>query len=96
MPAGIYIYTQDIYIYITRYIYIHKRQRKAEVTENQRERERDSKTKTNKKEEWFHFYIKYRVKNIAKGLPPCTKKWKPVQNIKHLCYQIQNFTLNDK
>ena len=39
MPAGIYIYTQDIYIYITRYIYIHKRQRKAEITENQRERE---------------------------------------------------------
>ena len=66
----IYIYTK--YIYITRYIYIHKRQRKAEITENQRER--DSKTKTNKKKEWFHFYIKYSVKNIAKVLPPCIKK----------------------
>ena len=51
---------------------MYKRQRKAEITENQRER--DSKTETNKKEEWSHFYIKYRVKNIAKGLPPSTKK----------------------
>ena len=72
MPAGIYIYTQNIYI--SQDIYIYTQETEKSRNNRESERERDSKTKTNKKKEWFHFYIKYSVKNIAKVLPPCIKK----------------------
>ena len=43
---------------------------------------------------WFDFHIRQRGENIAKGLPTFSKNWMFMQNLKHLCYEILNFTFN--
>ena len=74
------------------YVYIYKERDK----DGARETKKENTKKTNRKEVWFNFHIRYRGGNIAKGLPPFSKTWRSMQNLKHLCYEILNFIFDDK
>ena len=60
-----------------------------------KERERESTNKTNRNEVSFDFHLRYIGENIPKLLPSFNKNWRSMQNLKHLCYEIPNFTFND-
>ena len=71
-----------------------ERERNIKQENTEKERKREITNKTNRKEIWFDFHIRCRGENIAKGLPPFSKK--PKVYAKQLCYEIPNFTFNDK
>ena len=42
------------------------------------------------------FHTRYKGENTANHLPPFCKKWKSMQNLKHILHENRNFMFNDK
>ena len=53
---------------------------------------KENANKANRKEMWFDFRIRYTGENIGKGSPLFSKNLRSMQNLKHICYEIPNFT----